>query len=70
MGGRVKQNASPGSICSMSWWIAALDPEGSADKGLRVSTEIYYDRLMVPTRARLWGTVGAWGMAPALKAGP
>ena len=54
----------------MSWWIAALDPEGSADKGLRVSTEIYYDPLMVPTRARLWGTVGAWGMAPALKAGP
>lgn len=52
----------------MSWWTAAWDPEGSADKGWRVSTEIYYDAVMVPTRAGLRGTVGAWGVAPALKA--
>lgn len=34
---------------SMSWRVATLDPKGSTAKGLRVSTEIYFDPLMIPT---------------------
>lgn len=50
---------------SMSWRVATLDPEGSTAKGLRVSTEIYFDPLMIPIWAGLWGP-GGWPLPSSL----